>query len=134
MKELIEHSDEILKNILGKEKFRELLEYIPEVLDERIGKDHSTTDGIYLTRLLNKFILHLGMVLAEGKSIQDFEKILKPYYRVFIPFTSMEDLYSVFKEYIDIVANHNKKNLYILYTNFFIQKNIFNITTLMLNY
>lgn len=108
MKDLIEHSDEILKNILGKEKFRELLEYIPEVLDERIGKDHSPTDGIYLTRLLNKFILHLGMVLAEGKSVQDFEKILKPYYRVFIPFTSMEDLYSVFKEYIDIVANHNK--------------------------
>lgn len=36
MIEMMRHSDAILKKILGKEKFRELLEFVPDVLDERL--------------------------------------------------------------------------------------------------
>lgn len=108
MIEMMKHSDAILKKILGKEKFRELLEFVPDVLDERLGEDHSPIEGILITKLLNKFILHLGIMIAGGKTIEDYEKILNPEYKKVIPFESAEDIYNVFKEYVDLVANYNK--------------------------
>ena len=47
-------------------------------------------------------------MIAGGKTIEDYEKILNPEYKKVIPFESAEDIYNVFKEYVDLVANYNK--------------------------
>lgn len=110
MQDALKYSDEILRTILGKEMFRELLDYIPDVLDVRIGKNHSPIDGIYITKLLTKFILHIGMAKAHGYSCEQIENFYNPIYKVFIYFYSIQDIYNTFGKYIDVVSDYIKKH------------------------
>lgn len=104
----MKHSDKILKSILGRDVYKELIEYIPVVLDKRIGENHSAIDGIYITRLLEKFILHIGTALARGYTFGQIEEIYNPIYKKIIHFNSINDIYITFKKYIDIVIEFVK--------------------------
>lgn len=108
--EKLKKSDDILKKILGEEKFEELSKFTLNVLDNRIGKDYCEFDGAVIKRLTNKFIVHIGYTLAENKTIEDFENMCSPIYKVFIYFNSIQEFYDTYKEFIDAVKIYYTNN------------------------
>ena len=108
--EKLKKSDDILKKILGEERFKELSDFTLNVLDNRIGKKYCEFDGAVIKRLTNKFIVHIGYTLAQNKTIEDFENMCSPIYKVFIYFNSIQEFYDTYKEYIDDVKLYYKND------------------------
>ena len=100
----------ILKGILGRKIFHELLDYTVDTLDEIIGDDHSVIFGIVASNVINMLIVYLGFFMADNISIKTVEKIFSDNYKVFVPQKNLYDFYIHYKKYIDIVKDYMIKN------------------------
>lgn len=106
----LQKSYEILKKILREEGLEKLLEHTSNILNEKLGTEHSLFDEVVIGGVINKFIVHIGYSLAKEKTIEDFEEMCNPIYRDFTHFNSIQELYETYKEYIELVREYYTNN------------------------
>lgn len=102
-------TNKILKEILGKEAFKELLDYHVEIADRYLGTNHSAILGICYSYFNNMVILYISAFLSKGKTLKEIETSFKENYKNRIMQNSIEDFYFDYKKYIEQVVNNLKK-------------------------
>lgn len=102
-------SNKILKKILGKKVFKELLNYHVEIADKYLGENHSAILGILYSNFNNMVILYTSIFLSKGNTLKEIETSFKENYKNRIMQNSLEDFYFDYKKYIEQVANNLKK-------------------------
>ena len=102
-------TNKILKEILGKEEFKELLDYHVEIADRYLGTNHSAILGIFYSYFNNMVILYISSLLSKGKTLKEIETSFKENYKNRIMQNSIEDFYLDYKKYIEQVVNNLKK-------------------------
>ena len=102
-------SNKILKEILGKEVFKELLDYHVEIADKYLGKNHSAILGIIYSNFNNMVILYISVFLSKGNTLKEIEKTFKETYKENFLQNSIEEFYSDYRKYIELVVKDLKK-------------------------
>ncbi len=104
-----EVANKLLKEILGKKVFKELLNYHVEIADRYLGTNHSAILGILYSNFNNMVILYISSLLSKGKTLKEIETSFKENYKNRIMQNSIEDFYSDYKKYIELVVKELKK-------------------------
>lgn len=104
-----EVANKLLKEILGKKVFKELLNYHVEIADKYLGENHSAILGILYSNFNNMVILYISSLLSKGKTLKEIETSFKENYKNRIMQNSIEDFYSDYKKYIELVVKELKK-------------------------
>lgn len=102
-------TNKILKEILGKEVFKELLDYHVEIADRYLGTNHSAILGIIYSNFNNMVILYISAFLSKGKTLKEIETSCKENYKENFLQNSIEDFYLDYKKYIEQVDKVLKK-------------------------
>ena len=104
-----EVANKLLKEILGKKVFKELLNYHVEIADKYLGENHSAILGILYSNFNNMVILYISVFLSKGNTLKEIEKTFKENYKENFLQNSIEDFYLDYKEYIKLVVKDLKK-------------------------
>ena len=102
-------TNKILKEILGKEAFKELLDYHVEIADRYLGTNHSAILGICYSYFNNMVILYISVLLSKGKTLKEIETSFRETYKERFMQNSIEEFYSDYKKYIELVVKELKK-------------------------
>ena len=102
-------ANKLLKDILGKKVFKELLNYHVEIADKYLGENHSAILGILYSNFNNMVILYISSLLSKGNTLKEIETSFKENYKNRIMQNSIEDFYSDYKKYIELVVKELKK-------------------------
>ena len=102
-------ANKLLKEILGKKVFKELLNYHVEIADRYLGTNHSAILGICYSYFNNMVILYISSLLSKGKTLKEIETSFKETYKERFMQNSIEEFFSDYKKYIEQVVNNLKK-------------------------
>ena len=104
-----EIANKLLKEILGKKVFKELLNYHVEIADKYLGENHSAILGILYSNFNNMVILYTSIFLSKGNTLKEIEKSFRETYKERFMQNSIEEFYSDYKKYIELVVKELKK-------------------------
>ena len=102
-------TNKILSKILGKKVFRDLLDYHVEIVDKYLGKNHSAILGILYSNFNNMVILYTSIFLSKGNTLKEIETSFRETYKERFMQNSIEEFYSDYKKYIELVVKELKK-------------------------
>lgn len=102
-------ANKLLKEILGKKVFKELLNYHVEVADKYLGENHSAILGILYSNFNNMVILYTSIFLSKGNTLKEIETSFRETYKERFMQNSIEEFYSDYKKYIELVVKELKK-------------------------
>lgn len=102
-------ANKILNKILGKKVFRDLLDYHVEIVDKYLGKNHTAILGIIYSNFNNMVILYTSIFLSKGNTLKEIEKSFRETYKERFMQNSIEEFYSDYKKYIELVVKELKK-------------------------
>ena len=102
-------TNKILKEILGKEVFKELLDYHVEIANRYLGTNHSAILGIIYSNFNNMVILYTSIFLSKGNTLKEIETSFRETYKERFMQNSIEEFYSDYKKYIELVVKELKK-------------------------
>lgn len=100
----------ILKKVLGNKGFLELLDFMVDRLNEKLGEDHCVLTGITYSNFYKIAIAEIGLLLSKG---YDLEKIECRYTKNIMKkllYNSLEDFYNTYKNYIETVKKYIQDN------------------------
>ena len=104
-----EVANKLLKEILEKKVFKELLNYHVEIADKYLGKNHSAILGILYSNFNNMVILYTSIFLSKGNTLKEIETSFRETYKERFMQNSIEEFYSDYKKYIELVVKELKK-------------------------
>lgn len=102
-------ANKLLKEILGKKVFKELLNYHVEIADKYLGENYSAILGILYSNFNNMVILYISVFLSKGNTLKEIETSFRETYKERFMQNSIEDFYLDYKEYIKLVVKELKK-------------------------
>lgn len=106
---MVEKADKILKKVL-KNDFLDFLDFIADILTEKLGKNHDVLVGILFMNIYKILIFKIAVDLKNGKSLEILNDIYISKNMKNILYDSIFDFYNTYQIYIDAVTEYLKIN------------------------
>lgn len=101
-------ANSILKKVYEPKEFLDLLNFLTDRIDEKLGEDHDVVVKILFMNVYKVYIVEIGKRLSKGDNLKTIEKEITDNKMRIIHYNSLKDFYNTYREYIEAVSEYMK--------------------------